>query len=300
MDLTSVCARVLGRTPENADPSQSNVCLSRAVETQECSATDSESTGKREDAWWAWWAWWGTPGHPRTAHCGQSQSHRAPTRKIVAPRSTHERISAAAPETNLRTICGVTERLRSPPVQRSRPTTCAIVHSSRIVLKGRRGQNRAGKVGSEHTFTRDIGMAPSAASSSSPALASLSLFKRALFDKYSGARNLVVEHPVKQTLLYHMSPHIPRTPATTVCSLKGEGRRRSIKQSGVKRINTRTRFRGGSSSIDLGEAKGRGTMSLLDLMRRMLPEPPRPVESSREDWKPQRLLRERVNSSDAP
>ena len=55
----------------------------------------------------------------------------------------------------------------------------------------------------------------------------------------------------------------------------------------VKRLNTRTRLRGGSSSITLGEAKG--LIFLVDLERRILPDPPRPVESSREGWKPQRL-----------
>jgi len=50
MDLTGVCVRVLDRVLENADLNQSNVFVSQAVETQEYSATDSESRGKGEDA----------------------------------------------------------------------------------------------------------------------------------------------------------------------------------------------------------------------------------------------------------
>ena len=112
----------------------------------------------------------------------------------------------------------------------------------------------------------------------SPTLASLGLFMGTLFFEYSSPTNLVVDHPIKDTFLYYMGPDIPGTAPTAVCSLK-----RHWKCFNTKQLWTRTRLRGGSSSSIFGEAKGREMTSLVDLTRRILPDPPRPLESSRED-----------------
>ena len=131
-----------------------------------------------------------------------------------------------------------------------------------------------------------IRLAPTARAPGRPTFPSFCFLVRALLFEHSGPTNLVSEHPVKDAFLYDMSPDIPRTPPTAICSLESDVGIISESKIGY----TLTRLRGGSSSSILGDAKGREMISLVDLTRRIFPDPPRPDESFRGHWRPQRLL----------
>lgn len=127
--------------------------------------------------------------------------------------------NALANDLRRSTDCGATETSEVDPHDLrdgARARDRAEENEAVRIARGKQAETRASPTVSRSQLC--IRLASSAGSSPTPA--SLCLLVGTLLFEYSGSTNLVVEHPIKDTFLYYMSPDIPRAASTAVCCLK--------------------------------------------------------------------------------